>query len=176
MDRNKVILVDNKDNVIGEMEKIAAHQKGELHRAFSIFIFNDNNQLLLQQRAKNKYHGGELWTNTCCSHPQMNEDLESSASERLNFEMGLKVELKWVYSFIYHAEVENNLIEHELDHVFIGCSNDTPKINTEEVQDYKWIDPDDILEDIKINPNNYTIWFKQALPELLHKIYEVKVG
>ncbi|GAA4146058.1 isopentenyl-diphosphate Delta-isomerase [Sphingobacterium kyonggiense] len=170
MERNKVVLVDRKDNAIGEMEKLLAHQQGELHRAFSVFIFNDKGELLLQQRAANKYHGGGLWTNTCCSHPQWGEDVDSSALERLNYEMGLKSNLELVYSFIYYTTVENNLTEHELDHVFVGYSDQNPLPNDDEVQDYKWMNPTEILSDINENPSLYTVWFKQALPELLSKI------
>lgn len=170
MERNKVVLVDRKDNAIGEMEKLLAHQQGELHRAFSVFIFNDKGELLLQQRAANKYHGGGLWTNTCCSHPQLGEDIRMSAIERLHYEMGLKCDLKLVYSFIYKEPVENNLIEHELDYVFVGQTNQNPVLNKDEVQDYKWMNPTEILSDINENPSHYTVWFKQAFPELLSKV------
>ena len=167
MERNKVVLVDRKDNAIGEMEKLLAHQQGELHRAFSVFIFNDKGELLLQQRAANKYHGGGLWTNTCCSHPQLGEDIRMSAIERLHYEMGLKGDLKLVYSFIYKEPVENNLIEHELDYVFVGQTNQNPVLNKDEVQSYKWISPDEVLSDINEHPSRYTVWFKRTFPELM---------
>lgn len=170
MERNNVVLVDINDNAIGEMEKLLAHRRGELHRAFSVFIFNDKGELLLQQRAKHKYHGGGLWTNTCCSHPQWGEDVGSSAVERLNYEMGMQSDLALVYSFVYHTPVENNLTEHELDHVFIGYSDRDPIPNSHEVQDYKWMSTTEILSHIKENPSHYTVWFKRALPELLSKI------
>lgn len=170
MERNNVILVDENDNAIAEMEKLLAHEQGCLHRAFSVFVFNDKGELLLQQRANHKYHGAGLWTNTCCSHPQWKEDVDSSAMERLNYEMGLQCDLNWIYSFIYNEQVENNLIEHELDYVFIGYSNQDPVLNKDEVQDYKWMYIDEILSDIKNNPSHYTVWFKQAFPELLSKI------
>jgi len=170
LERNKVILVDKNDNPLGEMEKQEAHIQGKLHRAFSVFIFNDKGELLLQQRASHKYHGGGLWTNTCCSHPQPEDkDTISSAVQRLHDEMGLPCDLEWIYSFIYNEAVENNLIEHELDHVFIGYSNTTPMINTDEVQDFKWMGVAEILSDIKDNPTHYTVWFKQAFPELILK-------
>ncbi len=170
MERNKVILVDKNDNPLGEMEKLDAHIQGKLHRAFSVFIFNDKGELLLQQRASHKYHGGGLWTNTCCSHPQPEDkDTKSSAVQRLHDEMGLLCDLEWIYSFIYNEAVENNLIEHELDHVFIGYINATPTINTDEVQDFKWMGITEILSDIKDNPTHYTVWFKQAFPELISK-------
>ena len=171
MDRNSVVLVDESDNVVGEMPKLAAHEKGCLHRAFSVFIFNDKGELLLQQRASHKYHGADLWTNTCCSHPQLGEGVLLSALERLAFEMGLVCELEPVYTFIYNEAVENGLIEHELDHVFVGYTNDNPVINTEEVKAYKWVNVDDLMTDLNRNPTNYTVWFRQALPELMRKIY-----
>lgn len=174
MDRNNVVLVDKNDNEIGIMEKLAAHEQGHLHRAFSVFIFNDQAELLLQQRANHKYHGAGLWTNTCCSHPQWGEDIGASAMERLNHEMGLKCGLKFLYSFIYKERVENNLIEHELDYVFIGYSNQNPILNRDEVQDYKWLKKDEILTDIKENPLRYTVWFKKAFPELIARIIKEK--
>lgn len=167
MERNKVVLVDINDNAIGEMEKLLAHQKGELHRAFSVFIFNDKGELLLQQRAANKYHGAGLWTNTCCSHPQLGEDIKTSAIERLHYEMGLKCDLKLVYSFIYKEPVENNLIEHELDYVFVGQTNQNPVLNQDEVQAYKWISPEEVFSAINEHPSRYTVWFKRAFPELM---------
>lgn len=167
---NNVVLVDEKDNVVGELEKLEAHIKGQLHRAFSVFIFNDKKELLLQQRADTKYHGGGLWTNTCCSHPQINEDVLESAKKRLKFEIGMMCELHWQYSFIYKENVENNLIENELDHVFIGFSNAQPIINSDEVKNYKWLSIKEVLKDIENIPTNYTVWFKQALPELISKI------
>ncbi len=170
MERNTVVLVDENDNPIAEMDKLAAHEKGYLHRAFSIFIFNNNGELLLQQRANHKYHGAGLWTNTCCSHPQWEEDVKSSAIQRLNYEMGMQCDIKWVYSFIYNERVENNLIEHELDYVFVGYSEESPVLNRDEVQDYKWMEVKKILSDIEHNPTHYTIWFKYAFPELLSKI------
>lgn len=170
MERNKVVLVDIEDNAIGEMEKLLAHQQGELHRAFSVFIFNDEGALLLQKRAAHKYHGGGLWTNTCCSHPQWSEDITISAVERLDYEMGIKCDLKLIYSFIYNEPVENNLIEHELDYVFIGQTNQNPVLNKDEASDYKWMKTTEILSDINENPSHYTVWFKQAFPELLSKI------
>lgn len=170
MDRNSVVVVDRNDFALGTMEKLAAHQQGTLHRAFSVFIFNDKGELLLQQRARDKYHGAGLWTNTCCSHPQWGEDVCSSAKERLHFEMGMKCSLKMIFSFIYNAQVENNLTEHELDYVFIGYSNQNPVYNADEVQDYKWLNIDKILSDIKANPSHYSVWFKHAFPKLLSKI------
>lgn len=170
MERNNVVRVDENDNAIAEMEKLVAHEQGCLHRAFSVFIFNDKGELLLQQRANHKYHGAGLWTNTCCSHPQWGEDVGLSAEERLNYEMGLECNLKSVYSFIYNERVENNLTEHELDYVFVGYSAQSPILNKDEVQDSKWMNADEILSDIKNNPSHYTVWFKHAFPELLSRI------
>lgn len=170
MDRNNVVLVDVNDKAIGFMDKLTAHSSGRLHRAFSVFIFNDKGELLLQQRADKKYHGGGLWTNTCCSHPQWGEDVETGALERLHYEMGLSCDLEKVYSFIYYSPVENDLVEHELDHVFVGYCNQQPIPNLDEVQDYKWLRTEDILYDIMREPAKYTVWFKQALPELLLNI------
>lgn len=172
MDRNKVVLVDENDLALGEMNKLEAHKKGKLHRAFSVFIFNNNNEMLLHQRADKKYHGAGLWTNACCSHPQMSEDIKESASERLYYEMGLKCELTKLFSFVYKKAVENDLIEHEFDHVFIGFTNESPKPNNDEVKTYKWAEPEWLQSDIKSNPNSYTSWFKMALPKVLVHLKE----
>ncbi|MGA6119921.1 isopentenyl-diphosphate Delta-isomerase [Sphingobacterium anhuiense] len=170
MKRNKVILVDEQDHVVGEMDKMEAHEKGILHRAFSIFIFNTKGQMLIHQRANEKYHGGGLWTNACCSHPQWDEDVEESAKERLQFEMGLQCELKRVFSFIYHTPVENNLIEHEYDHVLVGYTDREPVPNVNEVMNYKWIDRLDLLQQIAAEPDAFTYWFRIALPQIIKHI------
>ncbi|MCI0919780.1 isopentenyl-diphosphate Delta-isomerase [Sphingobacterium rhinopitheci] len=172
MDRNNVILVDENDQQIGEMDKLLAHKNGNLHRAFSIFIFNDKSELLLQQRASQKYHGGDLWTNTCCSHPQPGEQLKESALERLYFEMGLQCDLEYSHSFIYKANVENNLIEHEYDHIFVGFSNQDPNLNRDEAQDFKWMHLEDIFSDIAVQPSKYTYWFKEAFPLVARKLID----
>lgn len=165
--RDKVILVDKDDNPIAEMDKTEAHIKGLLHRAFSVFIFNEKGEMLIHQRAEHKYHGAGLWTNTCCSHPQWNENIENSAIERLQFEMGIQCPIQPIFSFMYNAPVENNLIEHELDHVFIGQYNSNPKPNKDEVQSFKWIDIPTLINDMKSNPERYTFWFRTALPKVL---------
>lgn len=170
MDRNKVVLVDENDLAIEEMNKLKAHQKGKLHRAFSIFLFNADGKMLIHQRAKHKYHGAGLWTNTCCSHPQWGENIKEGALERLNFEMGIQCDIQKVFSFIYNSPVENNLIEYEYDHVFIGYTNNRAKPNIDEVQNYQWIYPIQLQEDIQIHPYQYTFWFKKALPILLGKL------
>ena len=158
----KVILVDENDNQVGVMPKLEAHQKGLLHRAFSIFIFNSKYELLLQKRASSKYHSGGLWTNTCCSHPREGEEILDAAKRRLIEEMGIDTSLRKVHDFIYKAELDNDLTEHEFDHVLYGIYNEDPIINKDEADDFKWIDMDSLNEDIKTNGNNYTIWFKIA--------------
>ncbi len=155
---DQVILVDSQDKAIGTAEKLKAHEEGKLHRAFSIFVFNSKNELLLQQRAKSKYHSGGLWTNTCCSHPNPIEPIEKTIHDRLQFEMGFDSELKHLFAFEYRAEFENGLIEHEYDHVFLGNYENNPNPNPDEVEDYKWISWSDLQTDLKQNPSKYTAW------------------
>lgn len=162
MQRDKVILVDQNDLEIGTIDKMEAHVKGLLHRAFSVFLFNSKKEMLIHQRAAEKYHGGSLWTNACCSHPQPGEDLKHSAIERLQFEMGLQCELQKAFSFIYHSPVENGLIEYEYDHVYIGFTDDLPIPNPEEVQDYRWVSTADLKNEIAEAPEKFTFWFKKA--------------
>src|SRR5690606_5642587 len=155
----KVILVNEQDEPIGLMEKIEAHQKALLHRAFSVFVINDQKEIMLQQRAEHKYHSPLLWTNTCCSHQREGESNIEAGKRRLREEMGLEVELKEVFSFIYKAPFDNGLTEHELDHVMIGYSNQIPQINPDEVHDWKWISIEDLRVDMQKNPQHYTEWF-----------------
>ena len=155
-----VILVDENNNQIGLEEKILAHKKNLLHRAFSIFIFNDSFEILLQKRAPNKYHCGNLWTNTCCSHPLENLSLVESAKKRLVEEMGIKANLNEVFSFIYQAEFDNGLSEYEYDHVLFGISNNQPILNPDEAIDYKWIKISDLKAQIEKNPGNFTVWLQ----------------
>ena len=143
----KVILVDANDNEIGSMEKIEAHEKAVLHRAFSIFVFNDQGHMMLQRRALSKYHSPGLWTNTCCSHPRPGESLREATSRRIVEEMGFTCEMKEVFSFIYKAPFDHGLTEHELDHVVIGKYNGEPVINADEVAEWKWIEVDKLLKD-----------------------------
>ena len=157
-----VILVDEKDNQVGLMPKLEAHQKGLLHRAFSVFIFNSDYKLLLQKRASSKYHSGGLWTNTCCSHPRDGEDIIDAANRRLDEEMGIKTSLRKVFDFIYTAELDNNLIENEFDHVLYGVYDIDPILNKEEAEDFKWIDMETLKNDIENNKDQYTVWFKIA--------------
>ncbi len=155
-----MILVDENDRQIGLMPKMEAHQKARLHRAFSVFVLNDKGEIMLQQRAAHKYHSPLLWTNTCCSHQRDGESNLAAGKRRLKEEMGFEVELEEVFSFIYKAPFDNGLTEHELDHVMVGKYNGTPIINPEEVEDWKWMAPKAIQEDILLNPDNYTAWFK----------------
>ncbi|MFO0356085.1 MAG: isopentenyl-diphosphate Delta-isomerase [Sphingobacteriaceae bacterium] len=166
MVEDQVILVNEKDEPIGTMGKLEVHQKGLLHRAFSVFIFNDKGEMLLQRRALSKYHSAGLWTNTCCSHPQPNEDTLAAANRRLREEMGMKADLTPKTSFIYKTPFDNGLTEHELDHVFIGYTNTDPVINKEEVDSFKWMSLEAIKTEIKTNPNEFTSWFKIALEKV----------
>lgn len=166
-DRNSVVIVDGNDLPIGVMDKTEAHKKGILHRAFSVFIFNNKQEILLHQRADNKYHGAGLWTNACCSHPQLNENVKESAIERLHYEMGLQCDVKNAFSFIYHTSVENGLIEHEYDHIFVGYTNAEPAPNPSEVKAFKWSHPRAVISDMQLNPHHYTYWFKSAFPKVL---------
>ena len=156
MSEEKVILVDKNDNQVGLMPKLEAHEKGLLHRAFSIFIFNSKYELLLQKRASSKYHSGGLWTNTCCSHPREGEDTLDAANRRLDEEMGIKTSLRKVYDFIYKAELDNQLTEHEFDHVFYGVCDNDPILNKDEAEDFKWVDMETLNNDIIKNEDNYT--------------------
>ena len=160
MIEDKVILVDNNDNQIGLMPKLEAHEKGVLHRAFSVFIFNNHGELMLQRRALTKYHSPGLWTNTCCSHQRDGESNISSGKRRLNEEMGFDTELFEKTSFIYKAKFDNGLTEHEFDHVLVGSYNHSPMINSTEVDSWKWMSMENIKKDIKDHPDNYTAWFK----------------
>lgn len=158
-----VVLVTPEDQFLGLMEKQEAHIKGLLHRAFSVFIFNSKGELLLQQRAENKYHSPALWTNTCCSHPREHEDYIQAAHRRLQEEMGFDCALEHQFHFIYNAPFENGLTEHELDHVFFGRFDGDANPNPDEVMACKWIAPDALYQDIKDRPEHYTVWFKLIL-------------
>ena len=155
-----VILVDTNDNELGEMQKMEAHYKGILHRAFSIFIFNTKGELLLQQRALNKYHSGGKWTNTCCSHPRIGETTQNAANRRLREEMGMECSLNYVFNFTYYAEIMDGLYEHEFDHVYFGTSDYEPVINPTEVLNYKYISLDNLENELILNPEDYTEWLK----------------
>jgi isopentenyl-diphosphate Delta-isomerase len=167
-----IALVDENDTITGFEEKLVVHQKGLLHRAFSIFIFNDKNELLIHRRAIEKYHSGGLWTNTCCSHLLQGEEFETSIHNRLRLEMGFDCPLEFAFKFRYSTTFSNALIENELDHVFIGRFNGVPLPDPEEVCDWKWANPDDLIQDFALNGQNYTYWFKMAF----HRIAFSKVN
>ena len=160
MIEEQVILVNEKDEQIGLMSKLEAHQKAVLHRAFSVFILNTKGELMLQQRAAHKYHSPLLWTNTCCSHQRDSESNIEAGKRRLFEEMGFICELKEVFSFIYKAPFDNGLTEHELDHVMVGEYEESPVMNREEVNDFKWMTLEAVKSDIKTQPEIYTEWFK----------------
>lgn len=156
-----VILVDEHDHETATCEKLAAHQQGLLHRAISVFIFNSKKEMLLQQRASTKYHSGGLWTNACCSHPRPGESTAEAAKRRLKEEMGIvNDDLQFLFSFIYKAQLDNQLTEHELDHVYVGITDAMPLPDPSEVSSYKWVNVDHLSADIAENPANYTVWFK----------------
>ena len=165
-----VILVDKDDKPIGQMEKLEAHEKALLHRAFSVFIFNDKDELMLQQRALSKYHSPGLWTNTCCSHQRHGESNIDAGKRRLQEEMGFSVDLEEVTSFIYKAPFDNGLTEHELDHVLVGYYNHNPSPNPEEVESWKWVSVAEIKQDIIDNPTIYTAWFKIIFEKYLNSL------
>ena len=175
MREEEVILVNELDEQIGLMPKLEAHQKAILHRAFSVFILNKNNEIMLQQRAHQKYHSPLLWTNTCCSHQRSGETNIEAGSRRLFEEMGFKVELKELFHFIYKAPFDNGLTEHELDHVMIGYFDENPTINPEEVEDWKWMKIDAVKVDILLHPEIYTVWFKIIFDEFYHFIEDHKL-
>lgn len=160
MIEEKVVLVNEQDEQIGVMPKMEAHEKAVLHRAFSVFIFNDKGELMLQQRALHKYHSPGLWTNTCCSHQRDGEANIAAGLRRLKEEMGFTTSLKETMWFIYKAPFDNGLTEHELDHILVGNYNDSPTVNKEEVADWKWMGLEEVKNDITKNPTHYTAWFK----------------
>jgi isopentenyl-diphosphate delta-isomerase len=163
---DQVILVDENDRDIGVADKLQAHRSRQLHRAFSIFIFNDKGQLLLQKRARQKYHSGGLWTNTCCSHPAPGAELLQEAQRKLQQEMGFACDLKHALSFIYTAELDNGLYENELDHIFVGTYNGQPRVNPAEVEDWQWVDWSELKKELQAHPERYTYWLGPAMERL----------
>ena len=161
-----IILVDEQDLQTGTMEKMEAHQKAMLHRAFSVFIFNDKGEMLLQKRADRKYHSGGLWTNACCSHPGPGENTLAAAVIRLQEEMGFSTGLKKAFDFVYKASFDNGLTEYEFDHVYVGSFNGEVLPNTAEVSDYCYKQIDEIRNSIQSHPDKYTEWFKIAFPKI----------
>ncbi len=172
MTEEQVILVDTEDNQIGLMPKLEAHEKALLHRAFSVFILNDKKEIMLQQRAADKYHSPLLWTNTCCSHQRQGETNLEAGTRRLYDEMGFRTELKELFHFIYKAPFDNGLTEHELDHVMIGYYNEDPVLNKAEAESWKWMSVEDIKADMALHPEVYTIWFRIIFDEFYHYLEE----
>jgi len=175
MMEEQVILVNEKDEQIGTMPKLEAHEKGVLHRAFSVFVLNDLGKLLLQQRAASKYHSPLLWTNSCCSHQRVGESNIEAGKRRLFEEMGFVTELKDVVSFIYKAPFENGLTEHEFDHVLVGTYNEDPKINIDEVSNFKWMTLEQVKVDMELHPEIYTEWFKIIFDQYYKHLQEASV-
>ncbi len=167
--QEEVILVDEQDVANGTMEKMEAHRKGVLHRAFSVFIFNPKGEMLLQQRALGKYHSPGLWTNTCCSHPRPGETVESAAVRRLKEEMGIDAPLEKKFDFIYRAEFDNGLTEFEFDHVYTGTYSGSLNPDKQEVNDYCFRSMEDIADDLNQRPEKYSSWFRIAFPQLLKR-------
>ncbi len=159
----ELILVNESDEIVGYEKKLAVHQKGLLHRAFSIFIFNDQRQLLIQQRSLKKYHSEGLWTNTCCSHPLRGENMETTVINRLNFEMGINCTIEKKFDFRYEVHFENGLVENELDYVYFGLSNDYPKPNPDEVMNFKWMEVQELFKWINLEPKKFTHWFREIV-------------
>ena len=171
-----LILVDKEDNQIGTGEKMEVHRAGTLHRCFSIFIFNSQGNVLMQKRALTKYHSGGLWTNTCCSHPRVGENLDNSTHRRLVEEMGFDCDMKEVFTFIYRAELDQGLTEHEYDHVYVGTYDGVVAPNPEEADGYEWEKIETIKEDMEKNPARYTVWSIIAFKELLQNHPEAIPG
>ncbi len=166
-----VILVDEQDNPIGTAEKMEAHQNGgKLHRAFSVLVFNDKGETMLQRRAASKYHCPGLWTNTCCSHPRPDETTLAAATRRLQEEMGFVCPLEEKFTFLYRAEFSNGLTEHEFDHVFVGRYNADPVLNPVEADDWRWVSMDDLQQEMATNPDRFTPWVKIIVQEYIIKL------
>jgi isopentenyl-diphosphate Delta-isomerase len=166
MEEDQLILVDENDTQTGVMGKLETHQKGLLHRAFSIFVINDRGELMLQKRAASKYHCGGLWTNTCCGHPRNGEELLSAAHRRLPEEMGFDCALQEIFLFHYQVVFDNGLCENEMNRVFVGRHNGDPIPNPGEADDWKWVKIDEVKSDIQENSDKYTYWFKEDLNEI----------
>lgn len=166
----QVVLISENDEVLGLMEKMQAHENGILHRAFSVFLFNDKGEMLLQKRAADKYHSPNQWTNACCSHPRSGETYMEAANRRLKEELGIETELTPKFHFIYKADVGGNLWEHELDHVFIGNYQEDFDLNKDEVAEIRYISMEDLDREIRENPENFTEWFKIILEEYKHHL------
>jgi isopentenyl-diphosphate delta-isomerase len=163
-----VILVDRSDRALGSAPKLEAHERGELHRAFSVFVLNARGELLLQRRAGDKYHSGGLWSNTCCGHPRPGEETASAAARRLREEMGFGCELRHLGRFTYRAELGDGLVEHEVDHVFAGRHDGDPRPDPREVEAWRWVSPEALREEIQRDAGRFTPWLAAALDQLEH--------
>jgi isopentenyl-diphosphate delta-isomerase len=161
----RVILVDKDDNELGTMEKMEAHQKGYLHRAFSVLIYNSKGEMLLQKRARKKYHSGGLWTNACCSHPAPDETMQLATQRRIKEELGIDLIPEFSHKFIYRAELDNSLVEHEFDHVYVAKFDGQPSVDANEIEDWKFVAVADLKEDVRNNPDRYTPWFKLIMEQ-----------
>lgn len=166
--KEQLILVDEEDNETGAMEKLSVHQRGLLHRAFSVFIFNSKDELILQQRAEEKYHSAGLWSNTCCSHPVAGEEISNTIRRRMKEEMGLQCEVDFKFKFIYEIQFENGLTEHEYDHVYFGESDDIPVPDPAEVKDWRYISLEGLRKEISLNPQDFSEWLKICLPKVMN--------
>jgi len=167
---DRVVVVDVNDNVISLCPKTEAHKKGILHRAVSVFLINSNGEWLIQRRAKVKYHSAELWSNTCCTHPLPWESYHSAAMRALQKEMGMTCEIKYLFDFIYKADLEGDMKEYELDHVFFGICNEQPIVNVNEVSEYKYIRPEILKISIEQHPDIYTEWFKLVFERVYNEL------
>jgi len=176
MKEPEVILVDKNDRQIGTAGKMEAHHKGLLHRAVSVFIVNSRGEWILQKRAHDKYHSNGLWTNTCCTHPNPGETVEDSAQRRLMEEMGIKCDLTKLFTFIYREKLDRELTEHELDHVFLGITDNLPVINTQEVEEWEAVSYNDLHDDIRKNPSDYTFWFREIYERVNENILKLRQG
>lgn len=170
----QVILVDEQDKEIGLMEKMQAHKEGRLHRAISVFIFNNKGELLLQRRADSKYHSGGLWTNACCTHPRQGESVKAAALRRLKEEMGMEANLKKAFAFVYNAKLDHGMTEHEYDHVFIGTSNAKPEPNEHEVSGWRYVSPDVLDKEMKLEPQKFTEWFRICYNDYFFELFKGK--
>lgn len=165
-EEDKIVLVSEHDDMIGIMDKMEAHRQGLLHRAFSIYIFNSKGEMLLQQRALTKYHSGGLWTNACCSHPMPGEKVKEAAERRLMEELGFETTIEKIFDFVYKAEFENGLTEHEFDHVFAGEYEGELNVDPEEVKDYTYTGISAIKNMLEQDPQKFTAWFHIAFPKI----------
>lgn len=166
-----LVLVDLFDNEIGKATKKEVHEKGLLHRAFSVFIVNDG-RMLIQKRNRNKYHSGGLWTNACCSHPRHGELLDEAVIRRINEELGITTQFDKAFSFVYRSTFKNGITEYEYDHVFISDYNGTIMPDEDEIEEYKWVGLEELADDLVKHPDKYTAWFQIAAPKVLELVYE----